>query len=98
MQIDPMWKKKEPRRETGVRSCVRPIMVSVFRTVVGALLPHRGAGADFQCGFSGPALSPGMGVQMFGSSMYRIFKDHLGKASFCILTFDKSPGFGGLIC
>lgn len=41
--------------------------------------------------------STGMDFQMFGGTMYLIFKNHLGKDLFCILIFDKCSGFGGLI-
>lgn len=70
-----------------------------FRAAEGALLPTEEQVQTSSVAFLGlRSERPGTGIQLVGSSMYRIFKDHLGKDSFCILTFDKSSGFGGLIC
>lgn len=89
----------EKKGNGGGRSCFRPVMASVFRAVVGALLPTEEQVQISSVAFLGlHSERTGTGVQMFGSSVYRIFKDHLGKDSFCILTFDESSGFGGLIC
>lgn len=74
-------------------------MASVLRAIVGALLPTEEQVQISSVAFLGlHSERTGMGVQMFGRSMYRIFKDHLGKDLFCILTFDKSSDFESLIC
>ena len=95
-----MPKGKELEKGSGVgRSCLRPAVIFVITTVSrGFVDPQEGTDTIFQCGFSGITLSTGMDFSMFGSSVYLMFRDHVGKVILCILTFDKCSGIGGFPC
>ena len=101
LKIASLLKAKDPEKGNGVgRSCWGHVRTSVFAAVLGASsAPLKGTDTVFQCGFSGlHSERTGLGFHTFGSGMYGIFEDLLGKDVFCILTFGKCSGYGGLVC